>query len=425
MHHQKSKSKSKSQHNVMNVSTESATETKKTKRSIVAQDVGASGDLSSSPKPEQNLESTNSASQLLRNKKDWSLIAGFVSGGVTNALLHPIDSVKTRMQASGRGQACGATSKTTFVDTVRFTRDMIRTEGWTSLYQGMVSSVIGASFSWGIYFYVYKMSKLYGKTWSEKLSTSTESESENIGKSDSDSEKTASIPTSVLLLSSLNAGFATCMLTHPIWLVKTRLQLQHNVGKQANGASPVSYRGTVDAFLKIARNEGVFRGLYAGLTPSLVLISHGVIHFVLYDVLKDMRLRHIDDSKETEATEQRKEQLNSRDSLIIAAFSKSVAATVTYPFQVVKTRLQDVQNSVAYRSIAHPSMATTTNHQNQVYYTGMVDAMRKMYRMEGVGSFFRGIVPNVIRVTPAGALTLAIYEYFLHFSMTGSSPVAT
>ena len=424
MHHQKSKSKPKSQHNVMNVSTESATETKK--RSIVARDVGASGNLDSSSKPEQNLEHSNSATQLLRNKKDWSLIAGFVSGGVTNALLHPIDSVKTRMQASGRGQACGATSKTTFVDTVRFTRDMIRTEGWTSLYQGMVSSVIGASFSWGIYFYVYKMSKLYGKTWSEKLSTESESEGENIGKSDS--EKTmaagASIPTSVLLLSSLNAGFATCMLTHPIWLVKTRLQLQHNVGQQANGASPVSYRGTVDAFLKIARNEGVFRGLYAGLTPSLVLISHGVIHFVLYDVLKDMRLRHIDDSKETKVTEQRKEQLNSRDSLIIAAFAKSVAATVTYPFQVVKTRLQDVQNSVAYRSIAHPSM-TTTNHQNQVYYAGMVDAMRKLYRMEGVGSFFRGIVPNVIRVTPAGALTLAIYEYFLHFSMTANTSRAT
>lgn len=35
-----------------------------------------------------------------------SLVAGFVSGGLTNALLHPLDSVKTRLQGIFTFDAC-------------------------------------------------------------------------------------------------------------------------------------------------------------------------------------------------------------------------------------------------------------------------------------------------------------------------------
>ncbi len=60
-----------------------------------------------------------------------------------------------------------------------------------------------------------------------------------------------------------------CLLTNPIWLIKTRMQLQ---SKAAVAAGVPVYKGLWDALLQIGRAEGV-RGYYKGLGPSLVLVG--------------------------------------------------------------------------------------------------------------------------------------------------------
>nr|CAI6725531.1 BAF_HP1_G0046930.mRNA.1.CDS.1 [Saccharomyces cerevisiae] len=70
----------------------------------------------------------------------------------------------------------------------------------------------------------------------------------------------------ILLLSqcaAITAGAASTTLTNPIWVVKTRLMLQSNLGELPH------YKGTFDAFRKIFYQEG-FKALYAGLVPSLL-----------------------------------------------------------------------------------------------------------------------------------------------------------
>lgn len=85
-----------------------------------------------------------------------SLIAGVSSGGITNLLLHPLDSVKTRLQAQGRADHIDHASKSYgFIkETLYGTRNIIRNEGWKALYQGLGSSVLGAGLSWGLYFFM-------------------------------------------------------------------------------------------------------------------------------------------------------------------------------------------------------------------------------------------------------------------------------
>ncbi len=61
-----------------------------------------------------------------------------------------------------------------------------------------------------------------------------------------------------------------CLLTNPIWLIKTRMQLQSNAAAAAGGAVP--YKGLWDALVQIGRTEGP-RGYYKGLAPSLLLVS--------------------------------------------------------------------------------------------------------------------------------------------------------
>ena len=73
------------------------------------------------------------------------------------------------------------------------------------------------------------------------------------------------------------------LITNPIWVVKTRLALQHGGGGggakiSSNVSSNAPYAGFFDAMGRIARTEGV-AGLYKGFAPSLFLVSHGAIQF--------------------------------------------------------------------------------------------------------------------------------------------------
>ena len=75
-----------------------------------------------------------------------------------------------------------------------------------------------------------------------------------------------------------------CLATNPIWVIKTRLQLQRRATAAAAAASTgapaaaaqkaaamPAYRGLVDAARQIARQEGLL-GFYKGLVPSLLLV---------------------------------------------------------------------------------------------------------------------------------------------------------
>lgn len=78
------------------------------------------------------------------------------------------------------------------------------------------------------------------------------------------------------ILSASCAGFASATATNPIWLVKTRLQLDHNSKVQ------MTVRQIVE---KVYRTTGIL-GFYKGITASYFGISETVIHFVIYEAIK-------------------------------------------------------------------------------------------------------------------------------------------
>lgn len=76
--------------------------------------------------------------------------------------------------------------------------------------------------------------------------------------------------------------------------------------------------------------------------------------------------------------------------LSFAAVSKLIAAATTYPYQVVRARLQD---------------------QHRVY-EGVMDVLRQTWRYEGVKGFYKGLSPYLLHVTPNICLVFLIYESF-------------
>lgn len=81
----------------------------------------------------------------------------------------------------------------------------------------------------------------------------------------------------------------------------------------------------------------------------------------------------------------------------------SVASTTTYPLQVIKSRMQQRSESLEVTSTGELRVV-------ERQYGGLVDTTRKIFQKEGIAGFFKGCIPNAIRVAPGAALTFVVYE---------------
>jgi len=123
--------------------------------------------------------------------------------------------------------------------------------------------------------------------------------------------------------------------------------------------TPGAYRSIGHGARMILETEGL-RGFYRGLLPSLLGVSHGAIQFMAYEDLKHRRKSQIDDN----------EELSNWDYLTLSALSKMFAGSITYPYQVVRSRLQRYDAGTAYRSAT--------------------DLVQQIWRNEGIGGFYKG-----------------------------------
>lgn len=72
----------------------------------------------------------------------------------------------------------------------------------------------------------------------------------------------------VHLLASATAGVVTGTLTNPIWLVKTRLQLDRLRMERGRCIATQRYENSFDCVTQVLREEG-FRGMFQGLEREL------------------------------------------------------------------------------------------------------------------------------------------------------------
>jgi len=282
------------------------------------------------------------------------MIAGMSGGVVSTLLLHPLDLLKIRFAVDD-----GLQGRTKYTSIGNAMSTIVRSEGVRGLYRGVTPNVVTAGSSWGSYFLFYQTikSRLQHGDSARQLGTGDH------------------------LVAASAAGLMTLVFTNPITVVKTRLCLQQ---KLASNIDPSKhYTGMVDAFVKISKYEG-FAGLYKGFTPGLFGVVHGAIQFMAYEELKYCYNNY------------KKKPIDSPISpalyLTFAAISKLVAALTTYPYQVVRARLQDAQCK----------------------YQGCVDCVQKIVKYEGMRGMYKGLTPYLVHVMPNICLVFLTYEYMVN-----------
>lgn len=147
---------------------------------------------------------------------------------------------------------------------------IFRTEGVGTLYAGLTPNLTGSTVAWGCYFYAYNYLRGEARKRPEYL------------------DAKGQLGPGVNMLCATMSGVSTCVATNPIWLVKTRLQLQTSDERRR-------LTGMLDAFRTVIKEEGVL-GLYNGIFPSLLLVSHGALQFMAYEEIKKVGIPPLDGS---------------------------------------------------------------------------------------------------------------------------------
>ncbi|KAF2453068.1 mitochondrial carrier protein-like protein rim2 [Lineolata rhizophorae] len=333
--------------------------------------------------------------------KSWAhLVAGGAGGMVSATLTAPLEVLKTRLQstfyqghlaslrAARGGPPLHALSPARAAalhvrETLQILAAVPRVEGWRGLFRGLGPNLVGVVPARSINFYAYGTGK---RVYSRAL----------------DEEQESAL---VHALSAVTAGLVTGTATNPIWLIKTRLQLdkelhprRHSPGRPGAAVDgPRQYRNALDCLVKVVRTEGV-AGLYRGLSASYLGVSESTLQWVLYEQMKAASRRR----------EARIERAGGEMTVVdravggkagevgAAGAAKLVAALLTYPHEVVRTRLRQ---------------APLEN--GHLKYTGLAQCFRLILKEEGFAALYGGLVPHMLRVVPSAAITFGTYESVL------------
>ncbi|CAM1501594.1 Fc.00g035780.m01.CDS01 [Cosmosporella sp. VM-42] len=328
--------------------------------------------------------------------KSWvHMFAGGVGGMTAATLTAPLDVLKTRLQSDFYQAQIRATRQAQLEavgrlnparaalyhlnDTFQILGSVYKNEGWRALFKGLGPNLVGVVPARAINFYVYGNGKRllaqYGNNGEEAPW--------------------------VHLTAGVAAGVVTSTVTNPIWMVKTRLQLDKNVSEKSGGATVRQYRNSYDCVKQIVRDEGV-RSLYKGMSASYLGVVESTMQWMLYEQLKAALVR-----REMAIVRSGREKnwwdntVDWTGKVFSAGGAKLVAAIIAYPHEVARTRLRQ---------------APMDNGLPK--YTGLIQCFKLVWVEEGLMGLYGGLTPHLMRTVPSAAIMFGMYEGILRLFNT-------
>lgn len=215
--------------------------------------------------------------------------------------------------------------------------------------------------------------------------------------------------------SPLVAGSAArvfaALFVSPIELFRTRIQASRTATTAGN------FRDTMSGLTEMVQNAGP-RSLWRGLSLTLWRdVPFSAFYWWGYEAARnaitDARDRGRGDKVDAGASMTRlRSDSRSRqshaltlvDSFAAGALSGGIAAVVTTPFDVGKTRQQ------VYRHAGDSSSQGSQGKDLDPKMRSMPRILATIYREEGIRGLFRGCMPRLLKVAPACAIMISTYE---------------
>ncbi|KAM7121181.1 mitochondrial glutathione transporter SLC25A40 isoform 2-T3 [Molossus nigricans] len=241
------------------------------------------------------------------------------------------------------------------------------------------------------------------------------------------------------MLASCTGAILTSLMVTPLDVVKIRLQAQSNPfhkgkcfvysnglmdhlciceeeGNKAWYKKPGYFRGTLDAFLKIIRNEGI-KSLWSGLPPTLVMaVPATVIYFTCYDQLTAVLRSKLGENE-------------SHIPIVAGIVARFGAVTVISPLELIRTKMQSknfsykelhqfVSKKVSedgwislWRGWAPTVLRDVPFSVSMPLHMSTWAIMKNIVAKNGFSGLFTGLIPRLIKIAPACAIMISTYEF--------------
>ncbi|KAH6679553.1 s-adenosylmethionine mitochondrial carrier protein-like protein [Halenospora varia] len=268
-----------------------------------------------------------------------ALLSGALAGATVDLSLYPLDTLKTRLQSSSGFLASG---------------------GFTGIYRGVGSAIIGSAPGAALFFCTYEYSKSF-------LSARRQAKQITEG---GPGLREWEAPIEHMVAASLGE-VAACAVRVPTEVVKQRAQ----AGQHPSSLSALS------AILSQHRSigmSGVWRELYRGWSVTIMReVPFTVIQFPLWESMKEYRRRTSG-----------KDGISAFESGLFGSAAGAIAAGVTTPLDVLKTRMMLAKEK-----------------------TAMIPLLKQILKDNGPRAFFAGIAPRVMWISIGGAIFLGSYQW--------------
>ncbi|KAH9055332.1 mitochondrial carrier [Lactarius vividus] len=260
--------------------------------------------------------------------------------------------------------------------TYRAMVDVLKREGFFGLYSGLNSSLLGIAITNGVYYYFYESSKgviVRSRSGSKALSTLE-----------------SMLAGLIAGWSFLYIGTATTVISNPVWVIQTAQAIRGMDAGSAEAVAPPPQKrlGIFETAARLLQTGGL-AVFFRGLGPALVLVANPVLQYTVFEQLKNALVRRRREAGRVGAL------LTDWDFFMLGAISKLIATGVTYPYIVVKSRLQAGHAAAArYRSALH--------------------GLRTIIAEEGVSGIYKGAGSKLLQSVLTAAILFAsqrrIYE---------------
>lgn len=241
------------------------------------------------------------------------------------------------------------------------------------------------------------------------ISTSTSNNSIDSNSKPPPSPSFTSVSTHTVFSTLAAGGIARALsatLVTPLELIRTRLQSSTSSGK---GGAFISLVQEVRA-----SSDGI-KILYRGLAPTLWRdVPFSAIYFAGYEFIKrSLTGNGLGESSNSNSNSNSNVQVQvQRDSLeefsiafLCGSISGSVAAVLTHPADVVKTRLQAQQHQNAFGNSNSFSDSKVRRIDNRA-----LPMLRNLFRNEGLKGAFSGLSPRIAKIAPACGIMIGSFE---------------
>jgi len=298
-----------------------------------------------------------------RHADDLSNLKRMVAGGTASCIAKvatsPLSRTTILMQVQSRqaklanraNQVCGQ-------GMIACMRTVYKEEGFLAFWRGTGATCVHRFPYGAISFYSNAKIKLYFEraSWSKNLS-----------------EHTARL---VAGCGSATIAVACC---YPLDVIKTRITAQQDSRY---------YSSVRHAARKILQDEGI-RGWYRGIGPTILSVVPGMgLSFFLFDEFSALFPGSV---------------------LISGASAGVVASTVVFPLDLVRRQMQ--MDGFAGEAQQYPSVVHAVRH---VYNVGWCRYEGLPFRgLLACRELFRGLAPEMVKVTPSTAIMFYMNDYFL------------